>query len=124
MTIFIITMDDPVYTIPFIQKIIKYRHKDIVGLAVPDGDRMRIGKKRSRLVYLASLMLIMGVSHFIKFSLITLNFKIRKKLSHSFSAIKSPSVMTYAESKELAAKPGYGLSLRGTTPRQADRVHI
>ena len=45
MRIFIITMDDPVYTVPFIREVIEHRKKDIVGVAISKGDRMVIGKK-------------------------------------------------------------------------------
>ena len=58
MRIFIITMEDPVYTLPFIREIIDQRKQDIVGLAVAHGDRMTIGKNRSQIVYLFSLLLI------------------------------------------------------------------
>ncbi|MBK6838060.1 MAG: hypothetical protein IPG90_07075 [Bacteroidetes bacterium] len=57
MRIFIITMEDPVYTLPFIREIIDQRKQDIVGLAVAHGDRMTIGKNRSQdciLVFLAA----------------------------------------------------------------------
>ena len=102
MKIFIITMDDPVYTIPFIREIIKNRNNDIIGVAVSEGDRMRIGKKRSKLVYLVSLMLIMGPIHFIKYSMITLQFKMKKKLSKLFKFIRSPSVLNFAETNNIA----------------------
>ena len=101
MKIFIITMDDPVYTIPFIHEIIKNRSKDIIGVAVSEGDRMRIGKKRSKLVYLMTLLLIMGVTHFVKYASITVIFKIKKKLSKSLKGIKSPTILTIAKDYDI-----------------------
>jgi methionyl-tRNA formyltransferase len=97
MRIVIITMDDPLYTIPFIKEIINGRKNDIVGLAVAKGDRMKIGKKRSKIVYLFSLLMIMGITNFLKNTLITLKFKLKKKLSNKFGFIESPSIQRYAE---------------------------
>ncbi|MBL0341833.1 MAG: hypothetical protein IPP71_13395 [Bacteroidetes bacterium] len=97
MRIFIITMDDPVQTLPFMKEIIANRHKDIVGIATSKGDRLTIGKKRSPLVYLFSLMLIMGPIAFLKHSFVTVSFKLQKKLSKFFPFIKSPSILTFAE---------------------------
>ncbi|MBK9525070.1 MAG: hypothetical protein IPO39_10020 [Bacteroidetes bacterium] len=78
MRIFIITMEDPVYTLPFIREIIDQRKQDIVGLAVAHGDRMTIGKNRSQIVYLFSLLLIMGIPAFIRYATVTVVFKIQK----------------------------------------------
>lgn len=96
MRIFIITMDDPVYTAPFIREIINKRHKDIIGVATSKGDRMVIGKKRSPVVYLFSLLLIMGPINFLRHAIVTVSFKVRKTLSKTFSFIKSPSILATA----------------------------
>jgi len=72
-------MDDPVQTRKFIKHIIDNRRNDIIGLAVSKGDRLTIGKKHSKLIYLVSLLLIMGIPAFIKNSWITLTDKIQKK---------------------------------------------
>ncbi|MBP6650243.1 MAG: hypothetical protein KA281_11835 [Bacteroidia bacterium] len=101
MRIFIITMEDPVYTLPFIREIIDQRKQDIVGLATTRGDRMTIGKNRSRIVYLFSLLLIMGIPAFIRYAAITAGFKIRKKLATIFPFISSPSVLEYAKKKGI-----------------------
>lgn len=100
MRIFIITMDDPVQTRSFIKYIIDHRKSDIVGLAVSKGDRLTIGKKRSKFVYLISLLLIMGLPAFIKNSWITLSDKIIKNLSKK-GLIKDPSILTYAKSQGI-----------------------
>ena len=81
MRIFIITMEDPIHHVSFIKKIIENRKNDIVGVAVAKGDRLLINKKKSKLVYLFSLMLIMGLFPFIKNIWITITFKIKRKLS-------------------------------------------
>ncbi len=96
MRIFIITMDDPVYTVPFIREVIEQRHKDIIGVATSKGDRMVIGKKKSPVVYLFSLLLIMGAVNFLHHALVTVSFKLRKKLSKVFKFIKSPSILQTA----------------------------
>ena len=102
MNIFIITMDDPVLTKSFISKIIENRYNDIVGLAVAKGDRLTIQKNKSRIEYLFSLLLIMGLPYFLKYSLISLVFKIRIKVNKIFPYFfNSPSVLTVAEKKGI-----------------------
>jgi len=100
MKIFIITMDDPLYTIPFIREIINARKESIIGLAVTKGDRMTIGHNKSKLLYLISLFLIMGLPYFISNSYTTLKFKLKKKLS-KYNFIKSPSILSYAEEEGI-----------------------
>lgn len=97
MRIFIITMDDPIQTRSFIKYIIDHCKSDIVGLAVSKGDRLTIGKQRSKFVYIISLLLIMGIPAFIKNSWITLTDKIIKNLSKK-GLTKDPSIFTYAKS--------------------------
>jgi methionyl-tRNA formyltransferase len=100
MRIFIITMDDPVQTNDFIKSIIKSRQPDIAGLAVSKGDRMTIGKKRSKVVYLFSLLLIMGIRGFVRNSYTTLSFKARKMLA-KYGIGKSPSISNFASTKGI-----------------------
>lgn len=101
MRIFIVSMDDPLYTIPFIKDIIDDRYKDIVGLAVAKGDRLKIGKKRSKIIYVISLALIMGPFYFISNSFKTVLFKLKKNLSKSLPFVNSPSILTYANLKGI-----------------------
>ncbi len=89
-------MDDPVYTVPFIREIIRARHKDIAGVATSKGDRMVIGKKRSPVIYLFTLLLIMGPFSFLKHVFVTVVFKVQKKLAAIFKFVKSPSVLETA----------------------------
>jgi len=91
-------MEDPVYTLPFFKKIIQKRSNDIIGLAVASGGRLKIGKERSKTVYLISLFLIMGIPHFLKYAWITFSFKIQKKFSAFFPFISSPSIASFAKS--------------------------
>lgn len=100
MRLFIITMDDPVQTQAFIKHIIDHRQKSIVGLAVTKGDRLTIGKSISKITYLFSLLLIMGLPVFVKNSWITLTFRIKKKLSQ-VGITKNPSITEYAKSKGI-----------------------
>lgn len=101
MKVFIITMDDPVYTGPFIRSIIEHRRESIVGLAVSKGDRLRIGKQKSKAAYLFSLLLIMGITRFIRYSFIEVSFKLHKKLAARLPFIKSPSILAFAESQGI-----------------------
>ena len=49
MRIYIITMDDPVQTYDFIKDVIDERESDIVGLAVPNGDRLTLFKREIKI---------------------------------------------------------------------------
>ena len=100
MRIFIITMDDPVQTRRFIRHIIDQRKDDIVGLAVARGDRLTIGKDRSKWAYLLSLLLIMGLPAFTKNVWLTVTDKIKKKLA-SKGLAKDPSILSYARGKNI-----------------------
>lgn len=122
MRIVIITMDDPVQTIPFMQQIIDARKDDIVALVTAKGDRLRIGKKRSKFVYVLSLLLIMGVPYFIENTITTLWFKFRMKLS-KYLGLSSPSIRSYAAKKGIPIYDVKGLrssaflnELRGLKP--------
>jgi len=100
MRIYIITMDDPIQTYDFIKDIIDAKENEIVGLAVPKGNRLTISKGKSKYTYIFSLLLIMGFWHFFKSSWTTIIFKIKKKL-HGFGILKSPSISAYATSKGI-----------------------
>ena len=80
MRIYIITMEDPVFTLDFFKEIIRHRSKEIIGIAIANGDRLKIGKKRSKVKYLISLFIIMGPYHFLKNVVITLSYKFQKLL--------------------------------------------
>lgn len=95
-------MDDPLYTNSFIKQIIDARHDDIAAFVyVFKGNRMTIGKDKSKAAYLYSLFLIMGASHFLLNSLKTILHKIRIKLSKKISFISSPLVFDYARVKGI-----------------------
>ena len=49
MKIWIITMEDPLYTNDFIKDVIKAKHEQIVGLTIAKGGRLKVGKKIQRL---------------------------------------------------------------------------
>lgn len=101
MRIFIITMEDPLYTLPFIKKIIEAREKDIVGIAIAGADRLEIGEKRSKVVYVISLFLIMGLIPFLKNSAVTVVFKIRKILSSFLPVIRDPGIYDFAKENDI-----------------------
>lgn len=97
MKIVILSMDDPLYTNNFIKKIIKNRKHDIVSYVfVAKGNRLTIGKRRSKIAYLISLFLIMGPWHFFKNSIITLSHRIKLKLS-KLGLCTDPTVYNYAK---------------------------
>ncbi|MCB0556984.1 MAG: hypothetical protein KDD02_25780 [Phaeodactylibacter sp.] len=96
MRIFIITMDDPVQTHQFIKYILDRKKGQVVGLAVAEGDRLRIGKSRSKVAYVFSLLLIMGIRYFLINSAQTIWFKIKKK-AHALGLAGNPSIVHYAE---------------------------
>jgi methionyl-tRNA formyltransferase len=98
MRIFIITMDDPVFTIDFVKDIIRQRKEDIIGVAIARGERLKIGKRKSKFKYLLSLLLIMGIPHFVRHAYRTVSFKLRKNLA-GYGLGKSPSLAVYT--KEL-----------------------
>jgi methionyl-tRNA formyltransferase len=75
----IITMEDPLYTVGFFKEIIKVRHRDIVGLTISKGNRLKICAKRSKATYLLSLLLIMGISCFADYLWQTFWYKLRKR---------------------------------------------
>ena len=90
-------MDDPLYTNYFIKNIIEHRKNNIIGVAIPNGNRLTLSKGKSRLEYVFSLLLIMGPFYFFKNSFITLKHKFYNFL-FKFSLIKDPSVLGYAKS--------------------------
>lgn len=100
MKVFIITMDDPVQTRDFIKYVIDNTQHEIVGLAEARGDRLTIGKNRSKIGYLFALMVIMGLPYFIQNVLVTISDKIKKKLA-KFGLAKDPSIGSYAEAKGI-----------------------
>ena len=100
MRIYIITMDDPIQTYRFIKEIIDSKKDEIVGLAVPKGNRLTLSKGKSKIAYIISLFLIMGPWHFFITSFRTVIFKIKKKL-YSLGIGKNPSIAAYAESKKI-----------------------
>ncbi len=100
MRIFIITMDDPVQTKQFIAKIIDAKQDQIIGLAVPNGDRLTLSKGKSKYTYLISLLLIMGIPAFIKNAWVSVIHKLKKKLS-KMGLMKDPTIMGYAASKGI-----------------------
>lgn len=88
-------MDEPIQTYDFIKHIIDSKKDQIVGLAIPDGDRLTLSKGKSKSSYVLSLLLIMGLFPFIKNSYITVSHKIKNKL-HKLGLWKDPTIMAYA----------------------------
>ncbi len=101
MRIFIITMEDPVYTLPFIKEIIDRKREKIVGVALASGGRLKVGKKRSRITYILTLLLIMGVRPFLRYSRITAGYKFKSLLSRWLPFLPNPSILVYAGNKGI-----------------------
>ena len=78
-------MEDPLYTVDFIKEIIRARERDIVGLTIAKGGRLKIGPKKSKIAYLFSLFLIMGIPSFTNYVGQTLWYNAKKRLSPSGS---------------------------------------
>ena len=102
MRIFIITMDDPIQTQDFIGHIIKERKGDVVGLAVPNGDRLTLSKGRSKYEYILSLFFIMGPFHFFKNAFVSILHKIKKKAS-KYNLLKDPTIIGLAKKNNIPA---------------------
>ncbi|MCA0430153.1 MAG: hypothetical protein LCH32_06580 [Bacteroidetes bacterium] len=100
MKIFIISMEDPLYTLPFIKDIITARKNEIIGVAISKGGRFKIGKKRSKVVYAISLILIMGITGFFKNVFKTLKFKFQKKFSTILN-IENPGLECFCAKKNI-----------------------
>lgn len=96
-------MDDPVQTYDFIKDIIDARGSDIVGLAVPKGDRLTLSKGKSKYVYILSLFLIMGPYHFVKNAFKAIRHKILKKMAKR-GWVKDPTILGYAKGKGIETK--------------------
>lgn len=101
--IYIITMDDPVQTYDFIKDIIDAKTHEIVGLAVPKGNRLTLAKGKSKYTYIVSLFLIMGPWYFARNVLITLIHKLKKKL-FKLGILKDPSILSYAQNKGIPVR--------------------
>lgn len=95
MKIFIITIDDLSLTNNFIKTIINEKKNEIIGLAITKGSRLTIGKKHSKIQYIISLILIMGIYYFLKNSLYILSNKIKILLS-KINLCENPSLLAYA----------------------------
>ena len=96
-------MDDPIKTYDFVKGIIDERGSDIVGLAVPRGNRLTLSKGKSKFEYILTLLLIMGFYYFLKNSFITIKHKILKKIS-KLGLVKDPTIIGYANSKGIETK--------------------
>ncbi len=81
MRIWIVTMDDPVYTNNFIKNIIHNKKKEIIGITIARGNRLKINKHKSKLAYLTSLFLIMGIPYFFLLSFRTISYKLIKLIN-------------------------------------------
>jgi len=103
MRIYIITMDDPIQTYRFIKEIIDAKTDEIVGLAIPKGDRLTLSKGKSKYTYVLSLLLIMGPWQFFSTSFRTVIHKAQKKI-HKLGLGKSPSIAGYAEAKNIPVR--------------------
>ena len=98
MKIFILTMEDPLYSGPFLKEVIRNRKDDICGVAlIKKGDRLTVYNKKSKFIYLLSLFIILGPFYFIENGLKTISYKFKKQLSIYLSGVKSPSILKFAE---------------------------
>jgi methionyl-tRNA formyltransferase len=101
MKIWIITMEDPLYTTGFIKDIIKQRHNDIIGLTIAKGERLKPGGNSSKTACFFTLFLMMGPYHFFRNSFQTLLIKTKKRLSGFLPGITSPGLAEYASGFDI-----------------------
>jgi len=103
MKIFIITMDDPLFTIPYLKKVIAAKQESICGIAlVTKGNRITVRKNQSRLNYLTALFIILGPAYYLTNAFKTLSHKILKKLAPIFG-FSSPCILEYARKMKIPA---------------------
>jgi methionyl-tRNA formyltransferase len=96
MKIFITTMDEPLYTNPFLKEVIKQKHKDVVGLAVSKGNPISTRRRRHYFEHIIAMCMIMGLSHTLGHFLKTIGFRLKKITSRFIPFIRSPSITAYA----------------------------
>lgn len=101
MRIFILTMDEPVYTGPFIREIISKLQDEIVGLAITSGDRLTVSRTRSRTVYALTLLVITGVIPFLRAGLKTFHYRLCVKFSRLFKCKVTCSLSSFAEEMKI-----------------------
>ena len=102
MKIYIITMDDPLKTNDFIKEILVKKKKNIIGLAVSRGGRLKIGNHKSKFIYLLSILFIMGYREFFRNSFKTINHKIRLFLSR-INLAEDPSLIGFCLKNHIHA---------------------
>jgi methionyl-tRNA formyltransferase len=100
MRIFIITMEDPLYTLPFIKDIIKERKSEVIGVAISEAGRLKIAKDRSLIVYMFSLLLIMGIRGFVKNVVYTVAFIFTNKLSR-YLPVKNLNLYSFCTENKI-----------------------
>ena len=95
-------MDDPVQTNSFIREIIERQKSSICGLAVTKSGRLTLQKNKSKIEYIISLFLIMGLYHFMKNSMITGYHHFKKKMHSKWPAVvKDPSIAGIAQKYDI-----------------------
>lgn len=98
MKIFILSMDDPLYTIPFLKTVIDARAADICGVAlVTKGDRLTVRRNQSKLAYLVALLVILGPIEYGRNVAKSLAHWVRGKLAARFPRVRPSSLLDYAE---------------------------
>ncbi|MFA6661099.1 MAG: formyltransferase family protein [Bacilli bacterium] len=103
MKIVLVSMNDPMYTIPFMKDIMHaFRDEIALVVTVTKGNRMTLSKGKSKIAYLISLFLIMGLCEFFKSAIIQVWFKLRILVSMHVVFVKSPELTCYAQ--ELGIK--------------------
>ena len=95
-------MDDPLKTNDFIKEILVKKKKNIIGLAVSRGGRLKIGNHKSKFIYLLSILFIMGYREFFRNSFKTINHKIRLFLSR-INLAEDPSTIGFCLKNHIHA---------------------
>lgn len=104
MKVYIVTMDDPVQTFPFLKRVIEAKTGWMVGVAITEDDRLTLKKGKSKVSYLVALLLIMGPLFFLQNTLNTIAYKITKTLSCRFSYFKKFTFEYWVQNKGILVK--------------------
>ena len=95
-------MDEPLFTNDFIKEIIRKRRNEVIGVATNKTNRLTLPKGRSKLGYLVSMTLIMGLIPFFRNALISMSYKLKNRLAR-WTLCKDPSLLAWVRSKGINA---------------------
>jgi len=78
MRVFILTMNEPVFTLPFLGRVAAHMEDELVGIAVSQRNRLHPGKRGNKAAMLLKMILIMGPWHFVRSSVVSVMHRVRR----------------------------------------------